>query len=204
MSISRWILVGLCVGVALVALGWTGAFTSRAAQDERDAEAARSRGIEAFTTVARVLRHPRCLNCHPTGDRPRIGDERELHAMNVQRGPEGHGVPGLRCAACHQPENQDLAGVPGAPHWHLAPLSMGWEGLDDHELAKSLVDRSKNGDRSLTDLRGHMARDPLVLWGWDPGVGRSKPPVSHGDFLEALDAWIESGAPAPAPGTTTF
>ena len=113
-------------------------------------------------------------------------------------------MPGLHCSACHRPSNQDAAGVPGAPHWHLAPLSMGWEGLDDHDLARNLVDRSKNGDRSLADLRKHMAHDPLVLWGWDPGAGRSTPPVSHSDFIEALDRWIENGAPAPGPGTTTF
>ena len=157
----------------------------------------------SFADVARVLRHPRCMNCHPMGDRPHVGDDRRLHAMNVMRGPDGHGVPAMRCSTCHRDANQFYSRVPGAPHWHLAPLSMGWEGLDDHDLAETLKDRAKNGDRSLADLRKHMAEDPLVLWGWDPGVGHEAIPVSHEDFLSALDAWIAAGAPSPAPGVTS-
>lgn len=157
----------------------------------------------SFADVARVLRHPRCMNCHPRGDRPHVGDDRRLHAMNVMRGPDGQGVPAMRCSTCHRDANQAYSQVPGAPHWHLAPRSMGWEGLDDHDLADVLKDRSKNGDRSLAELREHMAEDPLVLWGWDPGVGREAVPMSHADFLRALDAWIADGAPSPAPGVTS-
>ena len=124
--------------------------------------------------------------------------------MNVQRGPEGHGMPGLHCSTCHQPKNQDLAGVPGAPHWHLAPRSMGWEGLDDHDLAETLKDRSKNGDRSLADLLHHMEKDPLVGWAWEPGANRAAPPISRADFVAAFRRWVDSGAPSPIPGTTTY
>ena len=109
----------------------------------------------------------------------------------------------MRCLSCHQDQNQDAAGVPGAPHWHLAPLSMGWEGLDDHQLAEAIKDRSKNGDRSLAEIRRHMAEDPLVLWGWDPGAGRSPVPISHADFIAAFDAWVAAGAPSPEPGTVS-
>ena len=80
---------------------------------------------------------------------------------------------------------------------------MGWEGLDDHELAASLLDRVKNGDRSPEDLLKHVSHDPLVLWAWKPGPGRSAPPVSHAKFIAALNAWIEAGAPSPVPGTTS-
>lgn len=165
--------------------------------------AAATHGVDAFANVARVLRHPRCLNCHPAGDRPHVGDDARVHAMNVQRGDDGFGRVGQRCTTCHRDANQPLAGVPGAPHWHLAPRSMGWEGLDDHALAEALKDRSKNGDRSLADLREHMSEDALVLWGWDPGPGREAVPVSHEAFVEALDAWIDAGAPSPEPGTVS-
>lgn len=161
-------------------------------------------GLRAFATVASVLRHPRCLNCHPSGDRPHIGEDGRIHGMNVQRGPDGHGMPGLKCTACHRPSNQDLAGIPGAPHWHLAPRSMGWVGLDDHQLANALKDRSKNGDRSFEKLVEHMADDPLVGWAWAPGADRAPPPVSREAFVAAFKHWIETGAKSPPPGTTTY
>ena len=102
----------------------------------------------------------------------------------------------MRCDSCHQDANQEN-GVPGAPHWALAPLSMGWEGLDDHQLAESLKDESKNGGRSLDRLLEHMTHDPLVLWGWKPGGTRIPVPVSHDDFLQSLKEWIATGAVSP-------
>lgn len=160
-------------------------------------------GDSLFAEVARVLRHPRCLNCHTVTDFPRVGDERRRHDQMVVRGEDNAGAPAARCATCHQPENQDLMRIPGAPHWHLAPLSMGWEGLDDHDLADALKDKSANGDRSLEDLYEHMERDPLVLWGWDPDPGRTPVSISHEDFLQALRAWIDAGAPTPPSGVTS-
>src|SRR5260221_7019795 len=83
---------------------------------------------ELFTPIAKVLRDPRCLNCHPVGDRPRQGDDRHFHLQNVTRGLDDMGFVNLRCAACHRDENNAYSGLPGAPNWHLAPLSMVWEG----------------------------------------------------------------------------
>ena len=39
------------------------------------------------------------------------------------RGPEDRGVVGMECTSCHQDKNVELARVPGAPNWHLAPRS---------------------------------------------------------------------------------
>src|ERR1700757_4534392 len=50
----------------------------------------------AFTAIVPVLHHPRCMNCHSTGDFPRQGDDGHRHTMNVRRGIEGQGVPGLK------------------------------------------------------------------------------------------------------------
>lgn len=160
--------------------------------------------LNAFTTIARVLRHPRCMNCHPSGDVPRIGDERQLHLMNVQRGPDNRGMPGLHCGACHQTRNQDLIGVPGAESWHLAPIEMGWEDLDDHALAEQLKDRQRNGGRSLEKMLEHMAEDPLVGWGWSPDAGRAPVPIPREEVVEAFRTWVEAGAPSPPPGRTTY
>ncbi|QDU89468.1 hypothetical protein Pla175_28580 [Pirellulimonas nuda] len=164
----------------------------------------KEKSLVAFAKVASVLRHPRCMNCHPSGDRPHVGNDRHLHGMNVQRGPEDHGVPGLYCSACHRTENQAVPNIPGAPHWQLAPPSMGWEGLDDHDLAAMLIDKNRNGNRSLEDLLHHMRVDALVLWGWQAGSGRSNPPLSHEGFIRALKDWFTTGAALPPKGATTF
>jgi hypothetical protein len=52
-----------------------------------------------FTAFVSVLRHPRCMNCHSRGDFPRQGDDGHAHAMNVRRGPEGHGVTAEKCSS---------------------------------------------------------------------------------------------------------
>jgi hypothetical protein len=39
--------------------------------------------------------------------------------------------------------------VPGAPHWQLAPRSMGWEDLSDADLCRVLKDSRKNKGRSV-------------------------------------------------------
>jgi hypothetical protein len=150
-----------------------------------------------FAPIASVLRHPRCMNCHTVTEFPRQGDERRRHDQLVMRGPDNHGVPTLQCSACHQDRNIEHAGVPGAPHWHLAPLSMGWEGLDDAQLCSVLKDTTRNGGKDVAALVEHMRSDALVLWGWAPGSGRTTPPLDHPDFVLALEAWAAAGAPCP-------
>src|SRR4051794_17953211 len=112
-------------------------------------------GLEAFGRIASVLQSPRCLNCHPRGNRPTQGDDMHVHFLNVQRGPADHGVPAMRCSTCHQTHNNEEAGIPGAPRWGMAPVSMGWVGLSRGELCRTVIDRKKNGGRSLADLVEH-------------------------------------------------
>lgn len=148
-----------------------------------------------FQPLYEVLTHPRCMNCHTVTDFPRQGDERRRHDQLVVRGADNHGAPTLQCSACHQDENVADDAVPGAPHWALAPLSMGWEGLDERGLCNALKDTSKNGNRSLEDLFEHMTKDELVLWGWTPGGNRTTPPLGRSAFEEALKAWVDAGGP---------
>jgi hypothetical protein len=75
--------------------------------------AGRSRAL--FAEAARVLMHPRCVNCHPDGDTPHQGMAAQIHDPPVVRGPEDRGVPGNECTTCHQDRNQELPRVPGAP-----------------------------------------------------------------------------------------
>ncbi len=81
----------------------------------------------AFFEASQVLLHPRCLNCHPEGDRPLVGDKSRPHPMNIERGPNGMGIAGLSCSGCHQDKN--LSGEhspPGAPDWRLPTRKCLW------------------------------------------------------------------------------
>jgi hypothetical protein len=151
----------------------------------------------AWATIESVLASPRCMNCHPRGDRPTQGDTMRPHTVNVQRGANGMGVPAMRCSTCHQSSNQTLAGIPGAPHWQLAPLSMGWTRLASGALCRTIKDPNGNGGRTVTDLARHMTGDSLVLWAWEPGESRTPPPVPLDELASALDVWMNAGAPCP-------
>ena len=157
---------------------------------------------QAFDVVMQVITHKRCMNCHPSDDRPRQGEDSHVHNFNVQRGADGHGMPTAQCNTCHQDENNAYSGVPGAPHWHLAPKSMAWEGMDRIQIAEAILDPSKNGGRSLEDIEKHLTEDPLVLWAFEPGLNnegepRSKPPISKEDYIQAVKEWIANGAEIP-------
>lgn len=67
---------------------------------------------EAYDTVISVLISPRCINCHPTGDRPRQRDEQIIHLFNVTRGEQDHGGPVQTCETCHHEENNHTVGCP--------------------------------------------------------------------------------------------
>jgi hypothetical protein len=153
---------------------------------------------DLFAPVADVLRHPRCMNCHPVDDRPRQGDDRHPHKQNVVRGPDNLGFVNMRCTSCHREENNEATGVPGAPTWHLAPLSMGWQGLNDGQLCTTLKDEKRNGGKSIAALVEHMEKDKLVLWGWDPGGDRAPVSVPHAKFMTQLKAWAAANAPCPS------
>lgn len=155
--------------------------------------------LRAFRAVASVLTSPRCLNCHVPGEGPLQGDDNHPHAMSVKRGVDGKGSTALHCFACHQAENaQFLHGPPGAADWQMPPAKtpMAWKGLSTGELCRTLKDPAKNGNRSLQDLIPHMETS-LVRWAWNPGPGRTVPPLTHDEFVSSLKEWIETGAVCP-------
>ena len=156
-----------------------------------------------FDKVMAVLMHKRCVNCHPAGNTPLQGEDSHLHHFDVVRGDKDHGLVGYTCNSCHTDENNTFSGVPGAPHWAIAPSNMAWEGKTRIEIASQVMDPSRNGGRSHTDILKHLTEDELVLWAWDPGVNaeglkREIPPVSKEDFIEAVKEWINAGAIIPA------
>ena len=152
---------------------------------------------DLFKPVSEVLNHPRCMNCHPRDDRPRQGNDRHEHLQNVVRGVDDLGFVNMRCNSCHREENNPNSGVPGAPTWHLAPISMGWQGLGDAELCTTLKDEKRNGGKNVAALVEHMSSDKLVLWGWEPGGKRDPVSTPHDVFVKQLKAWEKAGAPCP-------
>jgi hypothetical protein len=157
---------------------------------------------DSFDQVMKVVTHKRCMNCHPSGDIPRQGEDSHLHYLGVQRGVGGNGLAGYTCNTCHQSENNNFAGVPGAPHWALAPASMAWEGKSRVEIAKQIMDPARNGGRSTNEILKHLTEDELVLWAWKPGVNgegeaRELPPLGKEEWIAAVKDWIANGAVIP-------
>jgi hypothetical protein len=159
---------------------------------------ARERSIALFQEAAKVLQHPRCVNCHPRGDRPMQTDRMRPHEPLVVRGADGHGAPGLVCTTCHGNANYEQAQVPGDPHWHLAPASMAWEGMSVGQICEQLKDPKRNGNRTIAAILDHATNDSLVKWGWNPGGGRAPAPGTNEAFGELLRAWADAGAHCPA------
>ena len=150
-----------------------------------------------FTEAGKVLTSRRCVNCHPAGDRPLQGEEGRLHQPPVERGVDGLGAAAMRCPTCHQAANFDPAGVPGNPHWHLAPREMGWQGKTIDEICAQIKDPSRNGGRSLQQIQAHLADDPLVGWAWAPGFGREPAPGTQKQLAALIEAWLNTGAECP-------
>ena len=156
-----------------------------------------SRSRQLFGQMAKVLMHPRCVNCHPADDTPRQGNDHGIHDPPVLRGASDRGVVGMQCTTCHQERNAELARIPGAPGWHLAPVQMAWLGKSAAQICEQLKDPARNGGRSLAQIQDHLAHDPLVGWGWNPGGKRTLPPLTRDKTVAAMQTWIDSGGACP-------
>jgi hypothetical protein len=159
------------------------------------------RSAALFGEVAKVLTHPRCINCHPATRRPTQGDDMHAHIPPITSDTSMQ-ASGNPCASCHRTTNSATASagirsVPGAPHWGLAPLSMAWQGLTIGGICEQVKDPARNGNRSLEQIRVHMSEDHLVAWAWHPGEGRTPAPGSHAEFGKLVAAWVASGAHCP-------
>ena len=162
----------------------------------------RARSVALLTEAARVIQSPRCLNCHPVNRQPTQGDDLHAHVPLMYGGPGDHGVAGLQCKSCHGDAifatlASSIASIPGHSHWGLAPASMAWQGKSLREICLQLKDATRNGGRSLSQIREHMAKDSLVGWAWHPGVGRSPAPGTQAQLGALIQAWIVTGAHCP-------
>jgi mono/diheme cytochrome c family protein len=156
--------------------------------------------LAAFERAYPVFISPRCQNCHPSGDAPLQGDDSHVHAQDIKRGPDGRGVYGVTCHTCHQDANLPGANMPpGNPKWGLPPpqMKMVFVGRSAGELCRQLKDPKQNGGRSLAQILTHVSTDDLVGWGWNPGDGRTLPPLNRPEFVAAMEEWVKDGAACP-------
>jgi hypothetical protein len=162
------------------------------------------RAARAFETVRAVLQHPRCANCHIPENAPRQHDTSVPHAMNVQRGPAGHGAIAMDCSTCHGKQNlpasYGLHVPPGAPTWHLPPpaTKMVFIDVTPAQLCATIKNKAATGGKDLQAMLSHNRDDKLVGWGWDPGLGRAPVPIPRAEFVAAFQEWMNLGAPCPA------
>lgn len=189
-------------GLALLALAvWAGPHA--VAADLRSADSfsgiadrsERSRAL--FAEAGKVIQHPRCMNCHPVGERPTQGNDMHPHSPLVVRGADDKGAIAMRCTICHQARNFEPSGVPGHPLWHMAPLSMAWQQKTLAQICAQIKDPARNGGKTLAQIQEHMAHDSLVGWGWNPGGTREPAPGTQAQLGALTAAWIATGAECP-------
>jgi cytochrome c5 len=207
---SALLLAGLIVAaLAVASLAWSqqspirplASVHAAATPNSSPADSSKSAASQAaFLRAWTVFDSPRCKNCHPAGDAPLQGDDSHIHIQNVKRGADGHGLYGMTCHTCHQDANLPGANMPpGNPKWSLPPAKtkMVIEGETPGQFCRQLKDPAKNGNRSLAQIMEHVSQDDLVGWGWNPGDGRTLPPLNRPDFVAAMQQWVDNGAACP-------
>ena len=190
-SLAGWLVLLAAAPFAAAAADLRGA-DSFASIADRDA-----RAQALFVEAGKVIQHPRCVNCHPVGERPTQGNDMHPHQPLVVRGEDDMGAIGMRCTTCHQGANFEPSGVPGHPLWHVAPKSMAWQGKTLGQICEQVKDPRRNGGKTMAQIEEHMAHDTLVGWGWMPGGTREPAPGTQAQFGALISAWIASGAACP-------
>ena len=198
LSLVPAVVIGLLVGLSQPSQSQTSQASSlKPATDFASIADARERSVAVFQEAGKVIQHPRCLNCHPAGDRPLQNDEGKPHQPLVMRGVDGLGAIGMRCTTCHGASNFEAGRVPGHPKWHIAPIEMAWVGRSLGAICEQVKDPKRNGGMTLEQIIHHMSVDDLVGWAWNPGPGRTPAPGTQKAFGELIHLWVETGAHCP-------
>src|SRR5256885_746546 len=147
-STASWVIL-LCTATA--SFGQSAALRSPESFKSIANASERSRAL--FVEAGKVIQHPRCMNCHPSGERPTQGKDMHPHLPLVVRGDDDMGAVGMRCTTCHQSANFEPAGVPGHPLWHVAPKSMAWQGKSLGQICEQIKDPARNGGKTLAAIQ---------------------------------------------------
>jgi hypothetical protein len=65
------------------------------------------------------------------------------------------------------------------------------------QFCRQLKDPAQNGGRTLAAIITHVSSDDLVGWAWNPGDGRTLPPLTRPEFANAVREWVKNGAACP-------
>ena len=145
------------------------------------------RSAALFTELGKVLQHPRCVNCHPLGDRPRQGNAGRLHQPPVERGADGFGLPAMRCPICHQRANLPACRATPNGTSHRAR----WAGKARHSARSARSSRIPNAMAAGAWMTSCIT---LAATRWSAGHG-------HRALAESRLQEHKSGpAPWPEPG----
>ena len=150
-----------------------------------------------FTELGKVLTHPRCLNCHPVGDRPRQGEHGRLHQPPVARGPTASvSTPYVARFATRAPISTP-AGSRATPNGTLPPSK--WLGMANRCTISASRSRTRRAMAAAlsADLTHHIGDDTLVGWAWAPGFGREPAPGTQKEAGALVEAWVKTGAACP-------
>ncbi len=160
----------------------------------------KQRAKSLFLEMAKVIQHPRCVNCHAAGNRPLQGDQQQPHQPPVFRNNSGMGHPGMLCITCHSATNVQISSthsIPGHTPWIMPPENQAWENVPISNICEQLKDPERNGNKSIEAVVHHFTEDGLVGWAWNPGAGRSPPPGNQAILGALAQAWMDAGAHCP-------
>ena len=85
-------LMVLTAGMGLSTAHPEAAGSLKPVSDFSDIANEKDRSVAIFTEAGKVIQNPRCVNCHPAGNRPRQGDDGHPHQPLVVRGAGGFGA----------------------------------------------------------------------------------------------------------------
>jgi hypothetical protein len=110
---------------------------------------------------------------------------------------------GEECTTCHGAANPPASYgehvPPGVSEgWHMPPpdMKMVFVGRSARALCEQIKNPATNGGKDMAALRKHLDSS-LVVWGWQPGVGRTPVPTPYDEFIAAWETWARAGAPCP-------
>lgn len=65
-------------------------------------------------------------------------------------------------------------------------MPMIWEGRTPGQICRQIKDPKQNNGKTIAQIVEHVTSDKLVMWGWDPGEGRTPVQMPHDEFARRL------------------
>ena len=156
-----------------------------------------TRSIALFRKAGKVFQNPRCLNCHPVGDRPTQTDRMDT-APALGRARHRRTRRARSCVQHLSPRGEfrrrRRTGKSG-----VASRSR-FNGVAGTVLGRDLRANQRSGAKRRQGhgcVVKHVSEDSLVGWAWSPGGKRPPAPGTQAEFGALMRAWAASGAHCP-------